>query len=180
MKHQFIVLILLIGIACRLTGSPEQLVAEDRIATSVAATITAQPRETSRVEPAVTPQPTNTPTILPPTEMPQPTNTPPILQPTETSEQQNNGEATEKTETNGTVYYVAVDEPGASDDNNGLFPTYQGEQDGPWLTIQHAANTMMAGDVTYIRGGTYYESGISFANPGPYHSQYGLEWDCDR
>jgi hypothetical protein len=66
----------------------------------------------------------------------------------------------------GTVYYVAVNEPGASDDNNGLYPTYQDGQDGPWLTIQRAASTMTAGDVTYVRAGTYYESGISFAHSG--------------
>jgi hypothetical protein len=68
--------------------------------------------------------------------------------------------------TNGSVYYVAVDEPGASDDNNGLYPTYQSGPDGPWLTIQRAAGAMMAGDVTYVRAGTYYESGISFAHSG--------------
>jgi len=68
--------------------------------------------------------------------------------------------------TNGTVYYVAVNEPGASDGNNGLSPTYQGGQDGPWLTIQYAANTMMAGDTAYVRAGTYYESGIIFAHSG--------------
>ena len=68
--------------------------------------------------------------------------------------------------TNGTVYYVAVNEPGASDDNNGLHLTYQDGQDGPWLTIQRAASTMTAGDVSYVRAGTYYESGISFAHSG--------------
>ncbi len=55
-----------------------------------------------------------------------------------------------------TVYYVAANEPGASDSNNGGYPTYQGGQDGPWLTIQHAADTMTAGDTTYVRAGTYY------------------------
>ena len=65
-----------------------------------------------------------------------------------------------------TEYYVAVNEPGASDENNGLYSTYQGGIDGPWLTIQHAASTMTAGDVTYVRAGTYYESGISFSNSG--------------
>jgi len=64
------------------------------------------------------------------------------------------------------VYYVAANEPGASDDNNGLYSTYQGGQDGPWLTIQHAANTMTAGGTTYVRAGTYYESGIIFAHSG--------------
>jgi hypothetical protein len=64
------------------------------------------------------------------------------------------------------VYYVAVNEPGASDDNNGLYPTYQDGLDGPWLTIQRAASAMTAGDVTYVRAGTCYESGISFAHSG--------------
>ena len=65
-----------------------------------------------------------------------------------------------------TVYYVAANEPGANDANNGLYPTYQSGQDGPWLTIQHAASTMTAGDTTYVRAGTYYESDIRFANSG--------------
>jgi hypothetical protein len=68
--------------------------------------------------------------------------------------------------TSGTVYYVATGEPGASDDNNGLYPTHQDGQDGPWLTIQRAAGAMTAGDITYVRAGTYYESGISFAHSG--------------
>ncbi len=66
----------------------------------------------------------------------------------------------------GQIYYVAANDPDASDANNGLYPTYQGGQDGPWLTIQHAANTMTAGDTTYVRAGTYYESGTSFAHSG--------------
>ena len=66
----------------------------------------------------------------------------------------------------GTVYYVAANEPGASDSSNGLYPTHQGGQDGPWLTIQHAADTMTAGDTTYIQAGTYYETGITFASSG--------------
>lgn len=68
--------------------------------------------------------------------------------------------------TAGTVYYVAVGEPRASDDNNGLFSAYQGGRNGPWSTVQHAASTMTAGDTTYVREGTYYESGILFANSG--------------
>lgn len=67
---------------------------------------------------------------------------------------------------NGAEYYVAVNGSGASDDNNGLFPTYQGGQDGPWLSIQHAADTMAAGDMAYVRAGTYYESAITFAHSG--------------
>jgi hypothetical protein len=66
----------------------------------------------------------------------------------------------------GRVYYVAANEPDASDSNNGLYPTYQGGQDGPWLTIQHAAATMTAGDTSHVRAGTYYESGISFVHSG--------------
>jgi hypothetical protein len=66
----------------------------------------------------------------------------------------------------GQIYYAAANEPGANDDNNGLYPTYQDGQDGPWLTIQHAASTMAAGETTYIRAGTYYESGILFAHSG--------------
>jgi hypothetical protein len=47
----------------------------------------------------------------------------------------------------GTVYYVATD---GSDTNPGTF-------EAPWLTIQHAADTMVAGDQVAIRGGTYNE-----------------------
>ncbi len=65
-----------------------------------------------------------------------------------------------------TVYYVAANEPGASDSNNGLYPTHQGGQDGPWLTIQQATDTIAAGDTVYVRAGTYYESDITFANSG--------------
>ena len=66
----------------------------------------------------------------------------------------------------GEVYYVAADEPGASDSNNGLYPTHQGGEEGPWLTIQHAADTLSAGDIVYVREGIYYEVGISFAQSG--------------
>ena len=66
----------------------------------------------------------------------------------------------------GQVYYVAVDGPGASDANNGLSPAFQDGQNGPWLSIQHAAETMKAGDTTYVRAGVYHESGIVFAQSG--------------
>jgi hypothetical protein len=66
----------------------------------------------------------------------------------------------------GQEYYVAVDEPGASDANSGLSPAFEGGQHGPWLTIQHAAETMRAGDTTYVRAGVYHESGIVFAHSG--------------
>ncbi len=67
---------------------------------------------------------------------------------------------------NGRIFYVARNEPNASDSNNGLYPTYQSGRDGPWQTIQHAADTMRAGDVTYVRAGTYYEASVRFANSG--------------
>jgi hypothetical protein len=47
----------------------------------------------------------------------------------------------------GTVYYVA---PDGDDGNPGTF-------DYPWQTIQHAADTLVAGDTVYIRAGTYPE-----------------------
>jgi len=47
----------------------------------------------------------------------------------------------------GTTYYVA---PNGSDSNNG-------SQSQPWKTIPKAVNKMVAGDVVYIRAGTYYE-----------------------
>ena len=47
----------------------------------------------------------------------------------------------------GNLYYVAKD---GSDQNPGTF-------DLPWLTIQHAADTMRAGDKVLIRKGTYHE-----------------------
>lgn len=36
----------------------------------------------------------------------------------------------------------------------------------PWLTVQKAANTMVAGDTAYVRSGTYNESMINFTNSG--------------
>lgn len=66
----------------------------------------------------------------------------------------------------GRIFYVAGDAPGASDDNNGLHPTYQNALDGPWRTIRHAAEVMGPGDTTYVRGGVYSEAGIIFARSG--------------
>jgi len=66
----------------------------------------------------------------------------------------------------GQAYYVAANEPHASDANNGRFPTYRDGADGPWLTIRHAAATMRPGDITYVRTGTYAEAGIRFASSG--------------
>jgi len=48
----------------------------------------------------------------------------------------------------GNIYYVAKD---GSDQNPGTL-------DKPWLTIQHAAESLVAGDTVLIREGTYHES----------------------
>ena len=50
----------------------------------------------------------------------------------------------------GTTYYVAKT---GSDSNPGT-------EAQPWLTIQKAANTMVAGDTVYIKQGTYTEQVI--------------------
>jgi hypothetical protein len=50
----------------------------------------------------------------------------------------------------GAIYYVDQGHPGASDSNSG-------SEDNPWLTIQHAADVMQAGDTTYVVAGTYEE-----------------------
>ncbi len=47
----------------------------------------------------------------------------------------------------GNIYYVA---PNGND-------SYAGTVDFPWQTIQHAADTLVAGDTVYIRAGTYNE-----------------------
>jgi hypothetical protein len=47
----------------------------------------------------------------------------------------------------GSAYYVA---PTGNDTNPGTM-------DEPWQTIQHAADTLVAGNTVYIRAGTYYE-----------------------
>jgi hypothetical protein len=66
----------------------------------------------------------------------------------------------------GHLYFVAVSEPGASDENNGLSPAHRGGSDGPWQTIRHAAEVMQPGDTTQVRAGTYFEAGISFTSSG--------------
>src|ERR1051325_7473065 len=48
-----------------------------------------------------------------------------------------------------TTYYVSTS---GSDGNNGT------SLSTPWRTINKAAQTMVAGDTVYIRGGTYRES----------------------
>lgn len=58
----------------------------------------------------------------------------------------------------GAVYYIAQNAPGASNDNDGLSPDYEGEGQGPWLDFaaakQHGV-TLNPGDALVIRGGVY-------------------------
>lgn len=49
-----------------------------------------------------------------------------------------------------TNYYVDRNHPSASDNNPGTL-------NSPWLTIQHAAETVAAGDTVFVRAGTYNE-----------------------
>ena len=50
-----------------------------------------------------------------------------------------------------TTNFYYVDSINGSDANSGT------SKSTPWLTIQHAANTVVAGATVYIRGGTYNE-----------------------
>jgi hypothetical protein len=52
------------------------------------------------------------------------------------------------------TYYVATDGDNAY---NGLQPIHQGGSDGPFQTLDRAANAVKAGDSVLIRGGTYTE-----------------------
>lgn len=58
--------------------------------------------------------------------------------------------------TNAATYYVATT---GGDTNPGTLTQ-------PWKTVQKAANTLVAGDTAYLRGGTYNEYNIRFANSG--------------
>jgi hypothetical protein len=55
----------------------------------------------------------------------------------------------------GSTFYVSTS---GNDSNNGSFTA-------PWLTIQHAANTVTAGATVYVEGGTYNEA-VKFPNSG--------------
>ena len=56
----------------------------------------------------------------------------------------------------GNTYYVAKD---GSDGNPGTEAL-------PWLTISHAAQTLVAGDTVYVKNGTYYENVSIIINSG--------------
>ncbi|MDF0666229.1 MAG: right-handed parallel beta-helix repeat-containing protein [Nitrospira sp.] len=58
--------------------------------------------------------------------------------------------------THATTYYVAT-----TGNNSNL-----GTEAQPWQTVAHAVNTMAAGDMTYVRGGTYHEGLIQFKRSG--------------
>jgi hypothetical protein len=58
----------------------------------------------------------------------------------------------------GEFYYVAQNHPGASDSNVGT-------RDAPWLTIQHAADVMQAGDTVFVAAGSYEER-VRISNSG--------------
>jgi hypothetical protein len=60
----------------------------------------------------------------------------------------------------GNVYYVATN----GDDSN------PGTIDQPWRSLQKASDTVTAGDMVYIRGGTYY----------PWYGVYKYNGDCGR
>jgi len=55
-----------------------------------------------------------------------------------------------------TTYYVATT---GSNSNPGT-------ESKPWKTVAHAVKTMVAGDTTYVRGGTYVEGLIRFSRSG--------------
>ena len=50
-----------------------------------------------------------------------------------------------------TTYYVDRNHPSPSDTNPGTL-------NSPWLTIQHAAEMVAAGDTVFVRAGTYFEN----------------------
>lgn len=66
----------------------------------------------------------------------------------------------------GRTFYVADSDPNASDKNDGTMLEFQGGNAGPWKTIQHAADSMQAGDTAFVRAGIYHEAGIHFENSG--------------
>ena len=69
---------------------------------------------------------------------------------------------------NATVYYVAQNDAGASDSNEGTLEAL------PLLTIQAAADVAQAGDIVYIKEGTYRETVIP-ANSGTDGNSIGFE-----
>lgn len=58
------------------------------------------------------------------------------------------------------TYYVDKDHASASDSNAGT------SESAPWKTIYKANNTVAAGDIVYIKAGTYTASTTNYVNPG--------------
>jgi|GEM_PF-5334660 len=54
-----------------------------------------------------------------------------------------------------TTYYVSRAD--GNDNYNGLYPTYQGGSDGPWLTLAKSVSDVSSGDTVYLRAGTWNE-----------------------
>ena len=63
-----------------------------------------------------------------------------------------------------TTYFVATS---GSNSNPGT-------ESKPWRTVAHAVDTMIAGDTTYVRGGTYNEGMIRFRRSGAQTAQIKL------
>jgi len=63
--------------------------------------------------------------------------------------------AHDPTVTYGTTYYVSASD--GSNSYNGLYPSFQGGSDGPWLTFAYAENNISPGDTVIGRGGNYEE-----------------------
>ncbi len=62
-----------------------------------------------------------------------------------------------------TDFYVSTDD--GSDAYNGLYPTYQGGSDGPWLTIlkvntEYGSDISQGDDIYFNRGNTWNDSGL--------------------
>lgn len=67
------------------------------------------------------------------------------------------------------VYYVDNSHPQASDSNAGT------SESAPWLTIQKAGATMVAGDTVLVKSGTYdsHQAGCDFNDPGIFPANSG-------
>jgi hypothetical protein len=52
------------------------------------------------------------------------------------------------------TYYVDVT---GNDSYNGLYPTYEGGSNGPWLTLAKSVSSISSGDTVYLRAGTWNE-----------------------
>jgi hypothetical protein len=71
------------------------------------------------------------------------------------------------------TYYVAINQPGASNSNNGRYPTYRGGLDGPFkdltsTTLRQVLANANTGIRVYVRAGTYLapEGGVRIRGGG--------------